>query len=60
MICTLALLFPKWSPRHIFYILFSYCSVAIPELLPIDLRVKLGICLIQNKYDSLAEVFFHV
>ncbi|XP_078318117.1 general transcription factor 3C polypeptide 3-like isoform X1 [Crassostrea virginica] len=30
-------------------------SVAIPELLPIDLRVKLGICLIQNKYDSLAE-----
>lgn len=31
-------------------------SVAIPELLPIDLRVKLGICLIQNKLFTIAQV----
>ncbi|XP_048758832.1 general transcription factor 3C polypeptide 3-like isoform X2 [Ostrea edulis] len=31
-------------------------SVAIPELLPIDLRVKLGICLIQNKLNGIAQV----
>ncbi|XP_062578498.1 general transcription factor 3C polypeptide 3-like [Saccostrea cucullata] len=31
-------------------------SVTIPELLPIDLRVKLGICLIQSKLDTLAQV----
>lgn len=31
-------------------------SVAIPEILPIDLRVKLGICLIQNKLFTIAQV----